>query len=97
MTYDYFKIMPPYKCHGVWFVDALILDMSEKHKSPGPYDVNNFHTLTHCSLVMSIYDTEINHYLFVMSYCLFSAKPLPEPIMTYCWLDPKEQTSVKFE
>ena len=27
---------------------------------------------------------------------LFSAKPLPEPVMTYCQLDPWEQSSVKF-
>ena len=28
---------------------------------------------------------------------LFGAKPLPEPIMTYCQLDPYEQTSVKIK
>ena len=33
----------------------------------------------------------------VMACHLFSAKPLPEPMLTYSQLDPKEQTSVKFE
>ena len=28
---------------------------------------------------------------------LFGAKPLPEPILTSCQLDPKEQTAVKFD
>ena len=29
--------------------------------------------------------------------CLFAAKPLTEPMLTYCQLDALEQTSVKFE
>ena len=33
----------------------------------------------------------------VMACRLFGAKPLPEPMLTYCQLDPKKQTSVKFE
>ena len=28
---------------------------------------------------------------------LFGAKPLAEPMLTYCQLDPKEQASMKFE
>ena len=28
--------------------------------------------------------------------CLFGTKPLPKPMLTYCRLDSKEQTSVKF-
>ena len=32
-----------------------------------------------------------------MVCCLFDALPLPEPTLTYCQLDPWEQTSVKFE
>ena len=28
---------------------------------------------------------------------MFSPKPLPEPMLTYCQLHPKEQTSMKFE
>ena len=32
----------------------------------------------------------------VMACHLLGAKPLPEPMLTYCQLDPKEQTSVKF-
>ena len=32
----------------------------------------------------------------VMACHLFGAKPLPEPTLTYCQLDPWEQTSVKF-
>ena len=28
---------------------------------------------------------------------LFSAKPLHEPMLTYCQLEPEEQTSMKFE
>ena len=35
--------------------------------------------------------------LQVMACRLFGAKPLPEPMMTYCQLDPKEQTSVQFK
>ena len=31
----------------------------------------------------------------VMAYRLFGAKPLPEPMMTYCLLDSYEQSSVK--
>ena len=34
--------------------------------------------------------------LQVMACCLFGAKPLPEPMMTHCQLDPWEQISVKF-
>ena len=33
----------------------------------------------------------------IMACRLIGAKPLPEPTLTYCQLDPKEQTSVKFE
>ena len=33
----------------------------------------------------------------VMACRLFGAKPLPEPMLTFCQLDPLEQTSVKFE
>ena len=33
----------------------------------------------------------------VMACHLFGTKPLPEPILTYCQLDPEEQTSVKIE
>ena len=33
----------------------------------------------------------------VMAWCLFSAKSLPEPILTYCELDSCEQISVKFK
>ena len=33
----------------------------------------------------------------VMARHLFGAKPLPEPMLPYCQLDPWEQTSVKFE
>ena len=33
----------------------------------------------------------------VMACRLFGAKPLPEPMLAYCQLDPWEQTSVKFE
>ena len=32
-----------------------------------------------------------------MACRLFGAKPLPEPILTYCQLYPEEQTSVKFK
>ena len=32
----------------------------------------------------------------VMACRLFGAKPLPEPMLAYCQLDSKEQTSVKF-
>ena len=32
----------------------------------------------------------------VMVCRLFGAKPLPEPMLTYCQLDPKDQISVKF-
>ena len=32
-----------------------------------------------------------------MARRLVGAKPLPEPMLTYGQLDPKEQTSVKFE
>ena len=33
----------------------------------------------------------------IMACQLFGAKALPKPMMTYCQLNPKEQTSVKFE
>ena len=33
----------------------------------------------------------------VMACHLFGAKPLPEPMLAYCQLDPQEQTSVKFQ
>ena len=33
----------------------------------------------------------------VMVCRLFGTKPLPEPMFTYCRLDPQEQISVKFE
>ena len=33
----------------------------------------------------------------VMACRLFGAKPLPEPKLVYCQLDPWEQVSVKFE
>ena len=32
-----------------------------------------------------------------MAWRLFDAKPLTKPVLTYCQLDPWEQTSVKFE
>ena len=33
----------------------------------------------------------------VVACCLFSAKPLPEPVLAYCQLDSWEQISLKFE
>ena len=33
----------------------------------------------------------------VMACRLFGAKPLPEPMLTHCQLDPEEQTSVEFK
>ena len=35
--------------------------------------------------------------VLIMACCLFGAKPLPELMLTYCKLDPLEQTSMKFE
>ena len=35
--------------------------------------------------------------LQVMAFRLFSTKPLPEPMLTYCQLDPWTKTSLKFE
>ena len=32
----------------------------------------------------------------IIAWCLFGAKPLFEPVLGYCQLDPLEQTSVKF-
>ena len=32
-----------------------------------------------------------------MAFCPLSAKPLPEPILTFCQLDPQEQTFATFE
>ena len=32
-----------------------------------------------------------------MAYRLIGAKPLSEPLLEYCWLDPQEQSSVKFQ
>ena len=32
-----------------------------------------------------------------MALCLLGAKPLPEPMLTYCRLDTQEQISVKFK
>ena len=32
-----------------------------------------------------------------MDCCLINTKPLPKPMLTYCQLDPEEQTSVTFE
>ena len=36
-------------------------------------------------------------FLQLMACCLFGIKPLPEPMLTYCYLHPQEQISVKFE
>ena len=33
----------------------------------------------------------------ITACCLFSTEPLPETILTYCQLDPKEQTSLNFK
>ena len=33
----------------------------------------------------------------IMACCLFGAKPLSEPMLGYCQLDPREQNSVKFQ
>ena len=33
----------------------------------------------------------------VMACRLFGAKPLHEPMLSYCWLDSWEQIAVKFE
>ena len=32
----------------------------------------------------------------IMACCLFGAKPLSDPMLPYCQLDPKEQISVEF-
>ena len=32
-----------------------------------------------------------------MACRLVGAKPLPDPMLTFCQLDPQEQTTVKFE
>ena len=33
----------------------------------------------------------------VMAWHLLGAKPLPEPMLTYCQWDPQKQSSVKFK
>ena len=51
--------------------------------------------LIHCGLVGS--QIRSSYARFHVTAChLFSTKPLPEPMMTYCQLDPQGHTSVKW-
>ena len=45
---------------------------------------------------MHIHQYNIPTLLRTMACCLFSTKPLSEPVLQYCQLDPKENISVKF-
>ena len=55
--------------------------------------------LTHLPLVPHIYMRQWIGWALaqIMACRLFGAKPLSEPMLDYCQLDPKEHTSVKFQ
>ena len=55
-------------------------------------------SLTHCGLVMpSCHQTPWSTLIQVISWCLFVTKPLPDPMPSYCELDPYKQISVIYE
>ena len=49
-------------------------------------------SLTHCGIATPYGVVEVGHHWF-----RYSAKPLPEPVQTYCQLDPQKQTPAIFE
>ena len=58
----------------------------------------SWYLLTHPRLVSHIcVSGQGQHWLGVMVCRLFGAKPLPDSTLTYCQLDPWEQTSMTFE
>ena len=53
--------------------------------------------LTHCGTGMPHGIRDLLSSLFqIMACSLFSTKPLPEPVVTYCQLDPQEHISMKY-
>ena len=51
----------------------------------------------HLPQVVNICQLTSSALVKVMAFCLFGTKPLLEPMLTYCQLGPKDQTSVKFK
>ena len=51
-------------------------------------------TLTHWGWV-TYASVDLTSLAQIMACCLVAAKPLSEPMLEYCWLDPWEQTPVK--
>ena len=52
---------------------------------------------THCGRVTQICIKNKSPLLQIMAWPLFGAKPLPEQMLTYCWLDPWEYVSINFQ
>ena len=50
--------------------------------------------MVECFLVISYWEC-VSEIQSILS--LYSAKPLSEPMLLYCWLDPKEGISVKLK
>ena len=52
--------------------------------------------LTHWGRVTHICISKLIILVQIMACCLDDTKSLSEPMLEYCWLDPQEQTSMKF-
>ena len=74
----------------------VIAHYKPRSKSPWKWKINQ--DISSSSLSAAYICQRIGWALFQIMACrLFSAKPLPKPMRTYCQLDPLEQTSIKLE
>ena len=58
--------------------------------------LENWRYLFHCGLVIIWHQTSWSAFVHEMTRCMLGTKPLPEPMLNYCQLDPKEHTSMIF-
>ena len=57
---------------------------------------SNVSILNHWGLMMQGYQWPMPSLVQIIACHLFGAKPLSEPMLAYCQLDPKEHVSIKF-
>ena len=86
---------------GAWIRIYYVL-CSKRYSTLG----GRFWTPTGSRWAAYIYETSLLTHLSLLPdmciskhgwHCLFSTKPLPEPMLNYCRSDPQEQTSEKFK
>ena len=82
-------------CYGVSFV-SIFWEKSEFIIWSMSWNIMAPPVLTHCGLATLWWLWSWSALVQLLTSHLFSAKPIPESMLTYCQLDPQEQTSMTF-